>query len=108
MDDAERSADIETLAKMAARLAGRDPDEYLKMKLGDVIAFDDYIWRYPDFLNRAEAAYAVLDSAVPPSVSGRGRPAVSTSCEALHAKGGALEENEDPDSSIDERRAGTS
>jgi hypothetical protein len=53
---------------MAARLAGRDPDEYLKMTLGEVTAFDDYIWRYPDFLNRAEAAYALLDAPVAPDL----------------------------------------
>jgi hypothetical protein len=63
LDDVQRSADIETLAKMAARLAGRDPDEHLRMTLGEVIAFNDYIWRYPDFLKRAEAAYAVLKAA---------------------------------------------
>lgn len=68
METAERSADIETLARMAARLAGRDPDEYLKMTLGEVTAFDDYIWRYPDFLNRAEAAYALLDAPVAPEL----------------------------------------
>jgi len=55
---------------MAARLAGRDPDEYLKMTLGEVTAFDDYIWRYPDFLNRAEAAYALLDAPVAPDLGG--------------------------------------
>ena len=58
--DAERNADIETLARIAARLAGRDPDEHVRIKLADVVAFDDVAWRYPDFLARAEAAYAVL------------------------------------------------
>lgn len=58
------------LAKTAARLAGRDPDEYLKMTLGEVTAFDDYIWRYPDFLNRAEAAYALLEAPGAPDVPG--------------------------------------
>ena len=60
MEDFQQSADIEALAKMAARLAGRDPEEYVKMTLGDITAFDDYIWRYPDFLKRAEAAYELL------------------------------------------------
>lgn len=64
MEPAERGADIETLARLAARLAGRDPDEYLKLVLGEVTAFDDYVWRYPDFLNRAEAAYALLQGPV--------------------------------------------
>jgi len=68
LEKVDRSADIETLARMAARLAGRDPDEYLKMTLGEVTAFDDYIWRYPDFLNRAEAAYALLDAPVAPDL----------------------------------------
>ena len=68
METVERQAQIEALARIAARLAGRDPDEYLKLVLGEVTAFDDYIWRYPDFLNRAEAAYAVLDAPVAPDV----------------------------------------
>ena len=62
MIDDQKLADIETLAKIAARLAGRDPDEHLHLKLADVVAFDDLIWRYPDFLGRAEAAYEVLAS----------------------------------------------
>jgi hypothetical protein len=61
LDDAQRRADIEALAKLAARLAGRDPDEHLKMTLGEIVAFDDLIWRYPDFVKRAEAAYQLLD-----------------------------------------------
>ena len=57
-----RLVDIEALAKMAARLAGRDPDEHVRLELADVIAFDDVMWRYPDFLARAEAAYELLTS----------------------------------------------
>ena len=60
MSEEQRLADIETLAKMAARHAGRDPDEHLRLKLADVVAFDDVMWRYPDFLARAEAAYEAL------------------------------------------------
>jgi hypothetical protein len=60
MDDQERSADIEILARMAARLAGRKPDEYVRLEWGDVVAFEGPMWRYPDFLMRAERAYAVL------------------------------------------------
>ena len=45
---------------MAARHAGRDPDEHLRLKLADVVAFDDVMWRYPDFVARAEAAYDAL------------------------------------------------
>jgi hypothetical protein len=48
---------------MAARLAGRDPDERQTIQLGGVIAFDGATWRYPDFLARAEAAYALLQHA---------------------------------------------
>lgn len=47
---------------MAAQVAGQDPDEHLRLKLGDVVAFDAVMWRYPDFLARAEAAYDALTS----------------------------------------------
>jgi hypothetical protein len=60
MNDAQNSADIETLARIAARLAGRDPDRHLTIKVADVFVFDDLTWRYPDFLLRAQAAYDVL------------------------------------------------
>ena len=60
MEDTLRLADIETLARIAARLAGRDPDQYVRLELGELLAFDDVMWRYPDFLERAEAAYAEL------------------------------------------------
>ena len=60
MSDDQRLVDIETLARMAARLAGRDPDEQVLLKLADVVAFDQVMWRYPDFLARAEAAYDAL------------------------------------------------
>ena len=54
------SPDIETLARMAARLAGRDPDERVIIRLAGLTLFDDLAWRYPDFLLRAEAALAML------------------------------------------------
>ena len=60
MTGEQKSADLETLARMAARLAGRDPDEHVRMVLGETVAFDDTMWRYPDFVSRAKAAYAVL------------------------------------------------
>lgn len=63
MNDQLRTEHIETLARVAAELAGRDPDEHLRLELGDVVAFDDVMWRYPDFLARAEAAYDVLTRA---------------------------------------------
>jgi len=57
----EKDFDIEQLARMAARLAGRDPDEETRIEFGGVLAFDDVMWRYPDFLARADAAYHVLE-----------------------------------------------
>lgn len=60
--DRDISADIEALARIAARLAGRDPDERLTIRLADVTAFNGAIWRYPDFVKRAEAAYEILRS----------------------------------------------
>ena len=62
MSDDQRLADIEALAKIAARLAGRDPDEHVRLNLGGVVAFDDVMWRYPDFMTRAETAYAALNT----------------------------------------------
>lgn len=58
--DVQKPTDLETLARMAARLAGRDPDEHVRVAVGEVVAFDGVMWRYPDFLARAEAAYAAL------------------------------------------------
>ena len=60
MADQQKMDDIEELARMAARMAGRDPDQHLKIALGEVVPFDDLLWRYPDFLTRAEAAYHAL------------------------------------------------
>lgn len=54
--------EIETLARMAASLAGHDPDRHVTVQLGKVVAFDDVAWRYPDFIKRAEAAYTELQS----------------------------------------------
>ena len=64
MADAQLSEEIETLAKMAARAAGRRPDERVRIVLGEIIAFDDVAWRYPDFLDRAELAHAMLTDAL--------------------------------------------
>jgi PAS domain S-box-containing protein len=61
--DGLRAAHMEALARMAAHLAGRNPDEQAKIEFGDIVAFDDVMWRYPDFLARAEAAYRLLDAA---------------------------------------------
>ena len=62
MSDGQKAADIEMLARMAARLAGRDPDEHIEIRLGDFVAFCDLAWRYPDFMARAEAAYVFLET----------------------------------------------
>ena len=62
MDEQQKFADLKMLARMAARLAGRDPDEHLIVKVGETVAFEDFAWRYPDFTKRAEAAYKLLDS----------------------------------------------
>ena len=66
MRNQESQSDIEALARIAARLAGRNPDERVTIKLADVTAFDGVMWRYPDFVRRAEAAYEVLRSDYPP------------------------------------------
>ena len=73
MSDPQTAADIETLARMAARLAGRNPDEHLKIELADARPFDDVMWRYHDFLKRAEAAYNALAGPhlVPPPTRNR-------------------------------------
>jgi len=74
MADQRKADDIETLARMAARLAGRDPDEHLKMALGEVVPFEGPMWTYPDFLVRAGAAYHALTTpslTLPKSVNGR-------------------------------------
>ena len=55
-----KDTDLEMLACLAARLAGLDPDRHTTIKFGNITAFDDVAWRYPDFLARAEAAYRVL------------------------------------------------
>jgi hypothetical protein len=60
MTHPHRQADIETLARIAARFAGRDPDEHLRIELGGGVVFYDQAWRYHDFLTRAEAAYHTL------------------------------------------------
>ena len=60
LGDELRMEAVETLARLAARTAGRDPDCVARIKLGDVLVFDDLMWRYPDFLARAEAAYRLL------------------------------------------------
>jgi hypothetical protein len=61
--DEQRAMHIEALARMAAQLAGRNPDRQATIRFGDFVAFDDVMWRYPDFLARAEAAYGLLDAA---------------------------------------------
>jgi hypothetical protein len=82
MSDQQRMADIEVLARMAARLAGRDPDEHLRIEMAGVVPFDDPLWRYHDFQVRAEAAYHALAAphlTLPPSLNGRQHPAITRS-----------------------------
>lgn len=57
-----RAAHMESLARMAAQIAGRNPDDHATIRFGDVVAFDDVMWRYPDFVARAEAAYRLLEA----------------------------------------------
>ena len=61
METDGKFADIKLLARIAARLAGRDPDEHVVVRIGDAEVFDDVVWRYPDFVSRAEAAYRLLE-----------------------------------------------
>ena len=60
MSEMQRLRDVEILARIAARLAGRDPDEHVSIELGGVTVFQDVMWQYPDFLGRAKEAYSVL------------------------------------------------
>lgn len=60
MSETQRLADVESMARIAARLAGRDPDEHVSVVVGGVTVFHDVMWRYPDFLARAKEAYSVL------------------------------------------------
>jgi hypothetical protein len=48
------------LAKIAAVLAGRPPAEMLTIEYDEFVAFDDFAWRYPDFVQRAERAFTEL------------------------------------------------
>ena len=60
MNDEEKFADLKMLAMMAARLAGRDPEAHITIKIGEKVVFDDACWRYSDFIKRAQSAYEVL------------------------------------------------
>ena len=62
MDEQQKFADVKTLAMMAARLAGRDPQEQVTIRIAGQLIFHGLVWRYPDFLHRAERAYEVLAS----------------------------------------------
>jgi hypothetical protein len=68
MSETQRLADVEILARMAARLAGRDPDEQVNIRLAGVSVFEGVVWRYPDFLDRAKEAYAALTRYAGPTV----------------------------------------
>ena len=60
IDEQQILADIEVLARMAARIAGRDPDEHVKLEWGEDFVFDGPMWCYPDFIERAKQAYMTL------------------------------------------------
>ena len=62
MSETQKLADVEALARMAARLAGRSPDEHVSIKFAGVTLFDGVAWRHPDFLDRAKQAYRILAS----------------------------------------------
>jgi len=47
---------------MASRLAGRDPDRRVTLKIAETTVYDAVMWRCPDFVLRADSAYAVLSS----------------------------------------------
>jgi len=49
MDPTDKFADLKTLARMVARLAGREPDEQVEICIGDTLVFSDVVWRYPEF-----------------------------------------------------------
>ena len=63
MDDQEKFADLKSLARMAARLEGRDPDERIEVRAGNTIVFAGVAWRHPDYLKRAASAYDYLSKA---------------------------------------------
>ncbi len=48
MDPTDKFADLKTLARMVARLAGREPDEQVEIRIGDTLVFSDVVWRYPE------------------------------------------------------------
>ena len=62
LDETGRLAAIECLARMAAEFAGRDPDAKVKIELAEKVVFDDEMWRYPAFIQRAQTALAALTS----------------------------------------------
>ena len=64
MGETQRLANVEILARMAAQLAGRDPDQVVRIDLAGVIVFEGVMWRYPDFLGRAKEAYRLLASPI--------------------------------------------
>jgi hypothetical protein len=53
-------AALETLAKIAARSAGYDPDRSLAAQTGDLSDIGGPAWQHPQFIAVAEAAYAIL------------------------------------------------
>ena len=72
---------------MAARHAGRDPDELVTMTFAGEAAFDGSTRRDPDFPARSEAAFDALTTScltVPSSLNGLELPAVARSDRHRH------------------------
>jgi hypothetical protein len=46
MDPNDKFADLKALARMATRLAGREPAEHVEIRIGDKLVFRDVVWRY--------------------------------------------------------------
>ena len=51
---------IEVLARIAAQVAGFDPDANMTVRLGNVVAYDGPAWRYGPHLQRAARALLAL------------------------------------------------
>ena len=62
MNEQQKFADVKALAMMAARLAGRDPEQQIAVRIAGRLVFEGLVWRYPDFLQRAEKAYELLSA----------------------------------------------
>jgi len=55
-----RAEVIEQLAKIAAKLAGQNPDCERIDRLGDEVVYRGPAWQHPTFMANAEAAFDML------------------------------------------------